>query len=161
MDPLKCLTSTHLLTLVSLHSSTLIPILSVGDLTSINGIHQWPIIRWWNNMFDLETSIHIVVYVLVVVCVEYFPVWWHSTYATYLIVPVVMIFQLSWLDSSVCQTFPAIVEIMVLCISSSWRFWSIYSLRGDDHRCHILYHAYSWPLYSYVSGTTICTCSHM
>ena len=28
--------------------------------------------------------------------------------------------------SSVYQTFPATMEIMVLCISSSWRFWSIY-----------------------------------
>ena len=49
----------------------------------------------------------------------------------------------------------AILEIMVLCISSSWRFWSIYIVRGDDHICHILYHAYSWPLYSYVSGTVV------
>ena len=29
-------------------------------------------------------------------------------------------------------------------------------VRGDDHLCDILYHAYSWPLYSYVSGTAIC-----
>ena len=84
---------------------------------------------------------------------------------------VFMRFQLSWIDSSICQTFPAIMEIliyyissvfmeiMILCISSSWRFWSIYIVRGNDHTCHILYHAFSWPLYSYVSGTTICTCS--
>ena len=26
---------------------------------------------------------------------------------------------------------------------------------------HVIYHAYAWPLYSYVSGTTVCTCSHM
>ena len=32
---------------------------------------------------------------------------------------------------------------------------------GDDHLCDILYHAYSWPLYSYVSGTAICTCSYV
>ena len=31
----------------------------------------------------------------------------------------------------------------------------------NDHLCDILYHAYSWPLYSYVSRTTICTCSYM
>ena len=47
--------------------------------------------------------------------------------------------------SSICQTFPAtmeilicyissaFVEIIVLCISSSWRFWSMYIVRGDDH----------------------------
>ena len=70
--------------------------------------------------------------------------------------------------SSICQTFPAtmeiliyyvssaIMEIMVLCISSPWRFWSMYIVHGDDHLCDILYHAYSWPLYSYVSGTAIC-----
>ena len=27
----------------------------------------------------------------------------------------------------------------------------MYIVRGDDHLCDILYHAYSWPLYSYVS----------
>ena len=25
----------------------------------------------------------------------------------------------------------------------------MYIVRGDDHLCDILYHAYSWPLYSY------------
>ena len=50
---------------------------------------------------------------------------------------------------------------MILCISSSWIFWYIYIVRGNEHTCHILYHAYSWPLYSYVSGTAVCTCSHM
>ena len=34
----------------------------------------------------------------------------------------------------------------------------MYIVRGDDHLCDILYHAYSWPLYSYVSGTAICIC---
>ena len=75
--------------------------------------------------------------------------------------------------SSICQIFPAtmeilscyissaFVEIMVLCISSPWRFWSMYIVRGDDHICVIMFHAYSWPLYSYVSGTTICICSYM
>ena len=29
----------------------------------------------------------------------------------------------------------------------------MYIVCGDDHLCDILYHAYSWPLYSYVSGT--------
>ena len=71
--------------------------LSVGDLTSINGIHQWPVIRRWTTMFDLDTSIHIVGHVLVVVCVEDLPDWWHLLYATSLIMPVFMRFQLSWL----------------------------------------------------------------
>ena len=97
----------------------------------------------------------------------------HFIYATSLIVPVFMRFQLSWLDSSICQTFlvimeilihcisSAIMEITILCISSSWRFWSMYIVRGDDHLCDILYHAYSCPLYSYVSGTAICVCTYM
>ena len=63
--------------------------------------------------------------------------------------------------SSICQTFPATMEIMVLCISSSWRFWSMYIVRGDDHICSIMFYAYSWPLYSYVSGTARCICSYM
>ena len=90
-----------------------------------------------------------------------------------LIVPVFTRFQLSWLDSSVCQISSAIMqilihyissafmEIMILCISPSWRFWPIYIVRGDDHTYHVLYHAYSWPLYSYVSRTVVCTCSHI
>ena len=121
-------------------------------------------------MFDLDTSIRIVGHVLVAVCVEDFPDWWHPLYATSLIVPVFMRFQLVTCFS-ICQTFPAtmeilicyissaFVEIMVLCISSSWRFWSMYIVRGDDHICVIMFHAYSWPLYSYVSGTAICICS--
>ena len=55
----------------------------------------------------------------------------------------------------------AIMEIMILCISSTWRLWSMYIVRGDEHLCDILYHACSWPLYSYVFGTAICICSHM
>ena len=35
----------------------------------------------------------------------------------------------------------------------------MYIVRGNDHLCDILYHAYSWPLYSYVSETAICICS--
>ena len=37
----------------------------------------------------------------------------------------------------------------------------MYIVRANDHLCDILYHAYSWPLYSYVSGTAICICSPM
>ena len=46
-------------------------------------------------MFELDTSIHIVGHVLVVDCVEDLPDWWHFIYATSLIVPVFMRFQLS------------------------------------------------------------------
>ena len=31
----------------------------------------------------------------------------------------------------------------------------MYIVCGNDHLCDILYHAYSWPLYSYVYGTAI------
>ena len=68
-------------------------------------------------------------------------------------------FQPLWRSWSVISS--AIMEIMVLYISSSWRFWSMYIVHGDDHTCHILYHAYSCPLYSYVSRTTICIWSYM
>ena len=73
--------------------------------------------------------------------------------------PVSMRFQLSWLDSSVCYIFPAIMkilihyislsfmDIMILCISLSWRFWYIYIVRGDDHTCHILYHVHCNLMY--------------
>ena len=147
--------------------------LSVGDLASVNNIHQWPVIRQWTTMFGLDTSIHIVGHVHVEVCVEYFPYWWHFIYVTSLIMLVFMRFQLLWLDSSICQIYSSITEIlihcisssfmdiMILCIYSSCRFWSIYIVCGNDHTCHILYHAYSWPLYSYVSGTVVCTCSHV
>ena len=120
MDSLKCLTSTHLLTLFSLYSSTLNPIfISMGDLASVNGIHQWPVIRWWTTMFDLDTSIHTVGHDLVAVCVEYFLYWWHLLYATSLIMPVFMRFHLLWRDSSICQIFPATMEILIYFISSA------------------------------------------
>ena len=44
-------------------------------------------------MFNLETYIHIVGLVLVAVCVEYLPDWWHLLYATSLIVLVFMRFS--------------------------------------------------------------------
>ena len=45
-------------------------------------------------MFDLDTSIDIVRHVLVVVCAEDLPYWWHLLYATFFIVPVFMRFSL-------------------------------------------------------------------
>ena len=96
------------------------------------------------------------------------PVWWHSMYATSLIVLVFMRLLPSWLDSSICQTFPAIreilihcissaiMEIMILCISSSWIFWSMYILHGDDHLCHILYHGHCTLMYLGLLYAVIC-----
>ena len=55
----------------------------------------------------------------------------------------------------------SLMDIMILCIYSSWIFWSIYIVHGDDHTCHILYHTYSWPLYSYVFEAAVCTCSNI
>ena len=71
-------------------------------------------------MFDLNTSIRIIGHVLVAVCVEDFPDWWHLLYATSLIVPVFMIFQLSWLDSSICKIFPTTIEILIYYIFSHY-----------------------------------------
>ena len=120
MDYSKCSTSTHLFTLVRLHSIPWFPFaLLVGDLASVNGIHQWPVIRRWTTIFDLSTSISIVGHVLVAICVEEFPAWWDSTYATSLIVLAFMRFQLLWFDSSVCQISSAIMEILIHCISSA------------------------------------------
>ena len=122
----------------------------------------------------LDTSIHIVGHVLVVDCVEDLPYWWHFIYATSLIVPVFMRFQLFWLDSSVCQIsssimeilihgiYSAFMEILVLCISSSGRFWSIvYCTWRWPHMSQFIYHAYSWPLYPYVSGIATCIYNHV
>ena len=74
-----------------------------------------------------------------------------ASFICYLLdLPVLMRFQLSWLDSSICQTFPAIMEILIyckslvfmeiiiLCISSLWRLWSMYVVCGDDHTSYIV-----------------------
>ena len=53
--------------------------LLVGDLTSVNGIHQWSVIILWTTMFNLDTSIQIVRHVLVVVCAHLVRVLPHYT----------------------------------------------------------------------------------
>ena len=58
------------------------------------GIHQCPLIDGSSQVFNLDTFIHIVGHVLIVVCVEDLSDWWHLLYATSLIVPVFMRFQL-------------------------------------------------------------------
>ena len=74
------------------------------------------------------------------VCVEDLPDWWHLLYATSLIVTVFTRFQLSWLDSSICQTFPATMEILIFVyLQPFWRSWSfVYLHHGDSDLC-ILY----------------------
>ena len=133
----------------------------VGDLASVNGIYQRLVIGRWTTMFNLDTSICIVGHVLVVFHVEYLLAWWHSMYATSLIVPVLLRYHLSWFDSIVYQISSstmeiliccissaimeilihcissAFMEIMILCISSSWRFWST------------MYCTWRWPHMSY------------
>ena len=150
MDYFKCLTSTHIFTLVLLHYVPWFPFsLSMGYHASVNGIHQWPIIRRCSIMFDLDTFICMMGHVLVAICVEDLRAWWNSIYSTSLIVLVFMRCQLSWLDSSVYQ------------ISSSLRIsWFIVYCTWWWPHMTFVYHAYSWPLYSYVFGTAIC-CSHM
>ena len=73
--------------------------LSVRYLASVNGIHQWTVIRRWSIIFDLDTFIHVMGYVLIAVCVEDLQTWWHSICTTSLIMPVFMRCQLSWPDS--------------------------------------------------------------
>ena len=95
-------------------------------------------------MFNLDTSIHIVGHVLVAVCVEELPDWWHPLYATSLIVPVFMRFQLLWL-----------VPVYVRYFQPLWRSWSIIYLRhfGDHGPLYIfimeipiyVYCTWRWP----------------
>ena len=100
-------------------------------------------------MFDLETSICIVGHVLVAVCVEDFLDWWHPLYATSLIMPVFMRFQLSWLDSSICQIFPRTMEILICYIFSHY---------GDHGPFYIfimeipiyVYFTWKWPRMGYL-----------
>ena len=50
----------------------------------------------------------------------------------------------------------------VVYLHPLWRFWSIvYCTLKWPPTTHFVYHAYSWPLYSYVSGTTTSTCSYV
>ena len=102
-------------------------------------------------MFDLDTSIHIVGYVLVAVCVEDFPDWWHLLYATSLIMLVFMRFQLSWLDSSIVRYFqPLWRSWSVIYLQPLWRSW-----------CFVyLHHGYSDLCILYVVMTTfVISCS--
>ena len=102
MDSFKRSISTHIFTLVGFHFVPWFPLsLSVGYLTSIDSIHQWPVIRWWTIMFNLDAFIHMMGHVLVAVFVEYIQAWWHSTYATSLIVSLFVRCHFSWPDSSI------------------------------------------------------------
>ena len=162
---------------------TLVPLfpfsLSVGDIASVNGIHQWPVIKWWNTMFDLNTSIRIVGHVLIIVCVKDLPAWCHSTYSNSLIMPVFMRFQFSYMIPVYVRYLqPLWISWSIVYLQLLWRSWPIvylhhgdsdllYIVRGDDHICHILYimpihgHCtlmYSWMLYVFaVICKDICT----
>ena len=96
-------------------------------IASINGIHQILVIRWWSIIFDLDTFIHVMGHVPVVVWVEYLRSWWFSIYATSLIVPVSMRCQLLFPDSSVLSDTFIPYEYLV----------SLYIVCGDDHLWHM------------------------
>ena len=59
----------------------------------------------------------------------------------------------------------------LLYLQPFWRSWSFVYLHHGDSDLFILYvamttyvilyHAYAWPLYSYVSGTAICICNYV
>ena len=53
-------------------------------------------------------------------CVKDLLDWWQLLYATSLIMPFFMIFQLSWLDSSVCKISSAIMEILIYLYYTWW-----------------------------------------
>ena len=91
-------------------------------------------------MFDLDTSIRIVGPILLAVCVEYFLYWWHLLYATSLIVPVFMRFQLSWLVPVYVRHFqPLWRSWSIVYLQPLWRSWSfVYLHHGDSDLC-ILY----------------------
>ena len=114
------------------------------------------VIRWWTAMFDIDTSIHIAGHVLIPVFVEDLLAWWHSIYATSLIMTVFMRFHLSW---SWFQYFQCILDIFIhygyldplyilryygdlnlLYIFIHFGYSDLlYIVRGDGHTCHILY----------------------
>ena len=75
--------------------------LLVGNLTSVNGINQWSIIKLWTIMFNLNTFIHVMENILIVVCAEHLRAWWNHTYSTSLIMSVFMRCHLSWPNSSI------------------------------------------------------------
>ena len=122
-------------------------------------------VRPWHLYSHSRTCTHSI-------CVEDLPDWWHLLYSTSLIVPVFMRFQLSWLVPVYVRHFqPLWRSWSVIYLYPLWRSWSFVYLyhgdsdlcivHGDDHICVIMFHAYSSPLYSYVSGTAICICSYM
>ena len=64
-------------------------------------------------MFDLDTSIHIVGLVIIVVCVEDLPDWWNLIYATSLIVLVFMRFH-GYFD--LCILYMVMITHVIFCI---------------------------------------------
>ena len=80
-------------------------------------------------MFDLDTSIRIVGHVLVAVCVEDLPDWVASL--TCYLLDRASVHEISALVtcSSICQTFPATMEILI--------YLYIFSLCGDHGPLYI------------------------
>ena len=148
MDSLKCLTLTPLFTLVCLHSLPWFPLsLSMGYLVFVNDVHRWPVIRRWTIMFDFDTFIRVMGHVLVAVCIEYLRDWWHSTF--FMIPP--------WSCQYLWDVISHDQILVYYHISSSTMdilFISYFTWRWTHMT--FVYHAYSWPLYSYVYGTSIC-----
>ena len=151
MDSSKYSTSTHLFTLVRFHFVPWFPFsLSVGDLASVNGIHQWSVIRHWSVMFEFDTFIRVMRHVLATICVEDLWVWWHSIYATSLFVPVSMRFQLSCPYSSVPFDF----------FIQNGGLTSVYIVCGNGH----LWHMYIMPIHGHCTiryMRLLCICSHV
>ena len=109
IDFFKCSTSTHLFTLDWMHFVPWFTLsLSVVSLMSVKDIHQWLVIIWCPIMFDPNTFIHVMGHVLLVVCVEYFRVCWHSIYSTSFIATKFMRFQLSWPELNLFSYAPNI-----------------------------------------------------
>ena len=121
---------------------------SVGCLTFVNGIHQWPAIRWRVIMFDLNTYIDMMGHVPSSIFVEDLKVWWNSIYASTLIIIVPMGFQFSYQRNvpSCTRCFRSI-WILDTTMHCTW-FWPLMIY---------VYYAYPWPLYFYIYGASICT----
>ena len=112
----------------------------VGCLMSVNGIHQWLVIRQWSIMFDFNTFICVMGHVLVMICVEDLQVWWHSIYATSLIVPVFMRCHLSWSYSNVLSDiFIHYGDLDLLYIvRGDYHTWNLYIMPIHGH-CTLMY----------------------
>ena len=162
MDSSKCSTLTHLFTLFRLHYVPRLPFsLLVGDIASV----KWYTSMTGNQMMDYY--------------VQPWNIYSHTRTCTHSGLcrrpSILVAFHVCYLlDHANVHQISALV-IWFQCISDIFINYGdldplyIFIHYGDIyllyifvyHTWHFVYHAYSWPLYSYVSGTTICICSHM